>query len=450
MAISPLLEKLFATLQQRQRPEDVAELIAELLGPSLTSAEAATLAKATVHSLKRNAWRYSAMLTQFAQPVSAGKQLRKAAELFIVAVPSDADLAEPAVVEQFLAATSPLLGKAVGADSFLHDRLNRAARRAAGLEHSRRRYNKLFRCLVNLSNKLQRILAEGRKLEFQLVAKHGFAHRIPVAAFTENVDVAAFTAYYTARCNLRSQFTIDRQERPFDEIAAMLLHRCERSTPSVEAWRAVALVYPDTQVLRRLTDAQRGELLGEWTKLLQEVAGHLEQIWHANTFRRATMIVKRGDDSSTWNAAAAAWNKARDNWLNLIYALGLDAILDAVCFGKVLRLMAADVVAWHHAAGNTLDPNTQVWAELPLPWEVFAGSQQCGRAEVTAACQRAGLDMATSGWLTPRPHGVAAFSPTPELVHGVSVGNPYLASVLRRHRYFSGKHRIMPLTPEDN
>lgn len=159
----------------------------------------------------------------------------------------------------------------------------------------------------------------------------------------------------------------------------------------------------------------------------------------ANTFRRDSMVVKRGDDSSTWNLTAGAWNKARDNWMNLLYALGMEFVLDDLCPGKVLRLMAADVAHWHRATGGGLDPNTQVWAALPLPWEVLSSQADCTRKQVEAACAYAGLNPEKSGWLAPRPHGIVPFYPTPELVHGVAVANPYLALILRRNRVFSGK-----------
>ncbi len=36
------------------------------------------------------------------------------------------------------------------------------------------------------------------------------------------------------------------------------------------------------------------------------------------------MIDRKGDDSMTWNAAASAWNKARDGWVVLLYVLDMD------------------------------------------------------------------------------------------------------------------------------
>jgi hypothetical protein len=152
------------------------------------------------------------------------------------------------------------------------------------------------------------------------------------------------------------------------------------------------------------------------------------------------MIVKRGNDSTTWNNTAGAWNKARDNWINLLYATGMEGVLDELCFGKVLRLMAADVAAWHRSTGGGLDPNTEVWNKLPFPWDVFEGQAVCTKEMVVNACAAAKLDPWKSGWIAPRPHDVVPFRPTPELVHGVTVSNPFLATVLKKHRYFSGKN----------
>ena len=152
------------------------------------------------------------------------------------------------------------------------------------------------------------------------------------------------------------------------------------------------------------------------------------------------MIVQRGNDSTTWNNTAGAWNKARDHWMNLIYALGLDTILNEICFGKVMRLMAADVVSWHYATNGRLDPNTDVWNKIPLPWEVFKGKERCTKKLVITYCEKAGLDPEKSGWIAPRAHHtVANFKPTPELVHGVAVSNPFLATVLKKEKYYSGK-----------
>ena len=157
------------------------------------------------------------------------------------------------------------------------------------------------------------------------------------------------------------------------------------------------------------------------------------------------MIVKKGDDSTTWNATAGAWNKARQSWVALLYALGMEEVLDRMCLGKVLRLMAADVAFWHRAVGGRLEPDTAVWAELPGPWDVLGGTAVCTRADVEAACGRHGVDPIKAGWTAPAPERrVEAFRPTPELVHGVEVGHPGLALILRRMGVFSGKKLKIP------
>jgi hypothetical protein len=117
----------------------------------------------------------------------------------------------------------------------------------------------------------------------------------------------------------------------------------------------------------------------------------------------------------------------------------MEFVLEDKCPGKVLRLMAADVVQWHQQVGGQFDPNTTVWATLPLPWEVLSDTAACTRTMVEAACQQAQLDPVKSGWLAPREHTVVAFRPTPELVHGVSVSSPYLANLLRKNKVYSGK-----------
>jgi hypothetical protein len=459
------LTALHQTLGQRRRPEDVAEMLLPILQDYLTPSESSTLEKAAANSLRRNFWQYTSMLEEFAQPVGAGKQASKTAELFNYPLPGalDApapDYGDPEQVQQLLQALSPRLAKHIGHNNYLTDRLDRQARQAAGLgDLSRRRYNKRFRVLRHLEEKLQQLVFANQQHRLQMVSKHGFAHELSYEDFSQDLFSAAFIAYYTARCNLRSEFTNQSQDRPYDTVADMLFRRCrdgqpqpsalrrrvtsealavDSGPPPALAWWAIAHVYAAPQVLAQLPDEQKGRLLGRWTALLQEIAEVLRQVWAANTFQRDSMVVKQGDDSTMWNVTAGAWNKARDNWINLLYALGMEFVLDDLCPGKVLRLMAADVVFWHRQTGSKLDPNTTVWAELPLPWEVLNGTAQCTHTTVALACSRAGLDPAKSGWLAPRPHQIVPFRPTPELVNGVSISNPYFALILRKNKVFSG------------
>ncbi|UUM28323.1 hypothetical protein NQU59_04130 [Acinetobacter colistiniresistens] len=125
--------------------------------------------------------------------------------------------------------------------------------------------------------------------------------------------------------------------------------------------------------------------------------------------------------------------------MHLIYALGLEIILENICIGKVLRLMAGDIAAWHLESKGTLDPDTYVWNELPLPWEVLQGRVVCTKDDIIVQCLKVNLDPEKSGWIAPKSHSTVQFKTTPELVHGVEISSPFLASILKRNKFFSGK-----------
>lgn len=432
------MEKLFQSLHQRKRPEDIAQLIVEQLADQLTGRQKAVLQKAAQGSLKRHFMAYTSMLEDFARPVGFARQVTVAGQLFTTPPLTTDQCDDPAFVEGYIRQVSQQIRKDFGRNDFQAHRLNHEARKAAGLDISRRRYNKLFRMLIRMEAKLQTLIREWKKLELTQIGKSGLSSKLSWESFSTDEHSACFIAYYAARCNLRSEFTIDGQQKPYDEIADMLFSRC-RESPTTNWW-AIAHVYPGQDVLVHLSDEQKGDLLGKWFTVLQDIAGLLEETWNKSHIRRETMVVQAGNDSSTWNILAGAWNRARDHWVALVYALGMEEILEKICPGKVLRLMAADVVAWHYRAGGKLDPNTEVWKELPLPWEVLSGTATCTRWIVENVCRKHGLDPEQSAWTTPRPRkAVAQFRPTPELVHGVTVENPYLATFLRKAGVFSGK-----------
>ncbi|HEX2078111.1 MAG TPA: hypothetical protein VHG08_10395 [Longimicrobium sp.] len=441
------LRELHASLSARRRPEDVAETIRELLGDSLAADEARVLETAARGSLSRRLFGFTSMAQEFARPAGADRQVARACELFRSAYPLNHDLcANPDAVEAFIRTISQEIGKVVGQSDFRDHRLSHRERAERGIELSRRGYNKRFRLLARLEAKLHTLVREIRKRELQMMGKSGLASRLSWQEFSADRDAAAFAAYYTARRNLRSEFTISGQQRAYDEVADMLFRRCERS-PSA-SWWTVAHVYPRVEVFRRLSERQAGELLGRWYAVLQEAAALLEETWNRSGIDRRTMVVRRGNDSTTWNNTAGAWNTARDNWIGLLYALGLEDLLDRFLPGKAMRLIAGDVAAWHRHAGTAPDRNLDVWAELPLPWRVLSGNETCTLAMVEEACRRHGLDPRKTGWIAPRPHGaVAPFRPTPELVHGVTVANPFLADMLRRLGYFSGKPKVQVNAP---
>lgn len=440
-----VLDELHATLCKRFRPEDVAELVRQELSQSLTRNEARILDKAARGAHARGSWGYSSMSTEFARPVGLANQVRTARELFPVQpIPTSADCENPRIVTAYIAAVSRVIAKNPQASDFKADRLNREQRAKSGIgELSKRQYNKRFRLLARMERKVAKLEREIRKREYTLVSKSRLASRITYEEFTADCNSACFIAYLTARANLRSEFTNTRQQRAYDEIAEMLLERCWQSTTA--NWWAIAHIHPTRDVLSHLTQEQLGRFVATWFKLLVEIADLLREVWEKSRFNRETMIVKRGDDSSTWNATAGAWNKAREGWVEVLHAAGMDDILDHMCPGKVLRLMAADVAMWHRVSGGGLEPDTAVWAALPPPWEVLDGSTRCTRADIEMVCRRYGIDPEAKGWTSPRPKQyVEAFRPTPELVHGVEVGHPGLAILLRKIGLFSGKSLKSP------
>ncbi len=435
---SPPFRQLFESLRRRRRPEDIAQLILETREISLPAAAKHLLRRVATGSLQQGVFGYSSMSEDFAAAVGCERQLAKGKEFFptMGVTASGEDLED---VTRFIGAAAPEIRMTPGHGNFLEDRLNRQARQRQGLELSKRQYNKRFRFLRRLEEKRDRYARELLKRSFTMIGKSRLASLVEADDFFADSSSAAFMAYYTARCNLRSEFTNMAQQRPFDEIADSLLAAC-RATPDQANWRTIALVFPDAEVLVHLSDEEKGVLLGRWFGILVSIAGLLKEVWEASNINRETMIVRKGNDSTTWNNTAGAWNKARDTWFRLLFSLGMEDMIEVLCPGKVLRLMAADVAAWHRMSGNTLEEDTKVWASLALPWEVLQGDAECPRALVFRTCEAHKVDPLKKGWIAPPPERhVAKFRPTPELVHGVTVSHPGLAIFLRKAGFFSGK-----------
>ncbi|WP_179378160.1 hypothetical protein [Jannaschia marina] len=424
---------LHATLLSRDMPETVAQIIAAAPEIAADRRISAMLARRSRRP------RRSSMPEGWFEPVDMARQVRTAQALWAedIAMSNDPRAriyphAAPAEITAFLTFLSERLGVAPGAASFKYDRPDRAARAAtSGLGNHA--FNKRFRLLARMRAKLIRYRKELRFLSYRVTGKAGLLADVTPADMERDIWSAAFVAYYAARKRRRSAFTNTAQDRPFDDLCAALLERATN-------WPLLARVLPEPRVLAHLDEGEKGRLIGAWTMILRDVADDLWEIWQRSDIDLDTMIVKRGNDSSSWNIAAQAWNSARTGWIATQQAMGMDALLDHILPGKVLRLMAADVAYWHRATGGALHPDTAVWAELPYPWDVMRGTAFCGRASVDAACRRAGLDPVKSGWSAPLVSTTAVpYAPTPELVHGVTVASPEMAAVLRKAGWFSGK-----------
>jgi hypothetical protein len=472
-----LIDALHETLGRRARPEDVAAMLVEpahrefLVKDRLARIEAidreragdainheragqragfahavdlehpamAGLGRRAVTDLvglaaRRAYWAgYSSMSGDFERPVPADRLMVTCAELLGGWV---GDPADPGAVRENADRLGARLGARAGDDYAA--RLPRRICVERG-EMSRRQFNKLWRLWMRLDAKAAAMERGAERRHHAMLAKSGLLHEVERDE-VRDLATARFLAYFAARANRRSTFTWGRQERPFDRVCESMLAALPDPAASAPL---VALAWPASPVLNTMTERQRGELLGRWAGELDRLAARLGVEWGRARGGRGfdpAMVVGRGDDSDTWNHLAGAWNHARKQWLALVWALGLGAVLDHRCPGKALRLMAADVVWMHREWGSgDLEPDTVVWARLPKPWEAWAGSAHCGAGFIRRVCEDAGIDPDASGWTSPRPAGAPApATPTPELVHGVAVGSPVLADALRRIGAFSG------------
>ncbi len=432
------MQELYRHTQGRSRPEDVAETVLRAIGDRLDAPTRRLLDRAARGSLARQAGAYSSMASEFFRAVvQPQRQLELTRTLMAMppvqaALPSlsEREARDPEAVRRFVEIAGALIHRRFGDAR----RLDKQARYAMGLMKGHRWYGKRFRLLRRLEHKIDRMVRGERRFSLSRIAKSCLATKIPLEVLARDLDSACLVAYLTARMSMRSVFTNGPQERPFDEIAAALLAHCERGEP---CWLAIAHVMPDREVVRRLYDEERGRLLAVAFDAMVDASEFLREVYCRSSIDRSTMIVRRGNDSSTWNEAAGAWNKAREAWITLVHVMGLDGLLDAMLPGKALRLMAADVAYWHRISGGGTHPDTAVFAALPLPWEVLSGEAPCPRAMVETVCRAHGVSAA--GWVGPRERREAVpFRPTPELVHGVAVSSPALAQTLRKLGVFGG------------
>lgn len=324
-----------------------------------------------------------------------------------------------------------------GGHADLRDRMAAAVRREALPGVSVRAYRRAVRAVTHLQQRTEILAAERDREASVAFGKSRLAYLITEDDFVACPATAAFTAYYVARLNMRTVFTAGRQARPMDTLAEQLL-AAALASPAGRPW-VPASVLTRWSVLDRLDDAQSGRLMGLYYEQLAASARTLRQAYDLN--RDPThMIMRVGDDSSSWNSATRAFNQARTGWLNLARGLGYDDVVEASCPGKVPALVAADVAAWHRLEGRDQHTDVQVWADLPLPWDVVLGDDACPADLVREMCLRHGVDPETTGWTQPYRQGMTERpAPARDLVHGVTVASPLLAGVLKQIGVFSGQ-----------
>jgi len=324
-----------------------------------------------------------------------------------------------------------------GGHADARDRMSTATRRELLPGVSVRMYRRAVRAVLHLQQRTEVLAAERDREASIAFGKARLAHLVAEEDFVACPATAAFTAYYVARLNMRTLFTSGRQARPMDTLAEQLL-AAALTASTCRPW-VLASVLTRWSVLDRLDDEQCGRLMGLYYEQLAASARALRRVYDVR--RDPThMIVRAGDDSSTWNSVTRAFNQARTGWLNLMRGLGYDDAIEASCPGKVPALVAADVAAWHRREGRDQHAEVQVWADLPLPWDVVLGDDSCPAELVRQACRRYGIDPETTGWTQPYRQDLTELpAPARDLVHGVTVSSPLLARVLRQTNVFSGQ-----------
>src|SRR5262245_33351162 len=222
------LRDLHRSLDERWRPEDVAQKIVAIL--DLTDAERQTVELAA-NAGRENFW--FTMSCDFHRPCDMSRQLKVASELFgrtVNFTPYDVEQ-----IEAWIKESERIIGKTFGKNDFKRDRLPKSERKKAGIDISRRQYNKRFRLAVRLEKKARMLAREQFKRCLTLASKNRLAANITWEDFSSDLNTASFIAYYVARCNLRSVFTNTAQARPYDEICEVLMQRCHRQ-PELANW----------------------------------------------------------------------------------------------------------------------------------------------------------------------------------------------------------------------
>lgn len=439
-----VVDRLHEGLDRRPPPEAVCALILELLKGQLLPAQRRLIYRAALSGPAV----YSSMNDDFERPVAAVHKVRTL--LMLLDVDNTLDRSEeriarlasdPWLLMAQLRIATGIVGWMPGVDPTAEKRLNREERDRIGIGASPRRYRKQVRQLRRTFRKAKALQEQVLLRQLVLVGRAGLAYKVSVEQMRADPHAAAFVAYWVAQRNRRRRFSLEGRENPFDAIAEALFSRCVTRGDDTDWWM-IAQVYPVPEVLERLTDQQRGELMGTWASFMRLAADRMADLaagW-PDDFDRAQMVVRRGMDSSTWNTLALAYNAARAAWIGCVAASGGLALLKAVCPGKAMRLMAGDLAYLHRQSGSVTDPQTRVWAALPPPWEVLAGTATCTGRMVEIACGAAGVDARLTGWTGPVSFTqIAAWTPTPELVHGIEVADPLWAGLLRRAGAFSGK-----------
>lgn len=331
-------------------------------------------------------------------------------------------------------ARSPRSDKHGHAD--FRERLNSSARDP---RVPRRLYRHAVRAVLHLQQRAE-VFAACRDLEYVTrFAKSRLAADVKFEDFVSDVPTALFVAYYTSRLTMRTMFTMT-QVRPMDELAEQLLSWAVESDTC--RYDVLAHVLTRQSILDQLTDRQLDELATKYWSILKVASRCLERAWDPHR-DRTEMVVRQGDDSTTWNLASRAFDQARTGLLNLQLAGVEDTFGGSDSLpGKVPALVASDIAAAHALGGRLQHGDVTVWAELPLPWEVVLYGVCCPAALVEQTCETYAVDPRV-GWTRPyRQEQLETTDAAPNLVHGVAVNDPTIAAALNEFDFFGGPSHL--------
>ncbi len=290
-------------------------------------------------------------------------------------------------------------------------------------------YNKRFRFALRCVEKIDKDREAKTKFIFERISKSRLSHMITLDEFIECKDAAYFIAYFVSQLNRRSQFTAGKQHRAFDKISEFLFKRIPENSKS---WKIVSLVFP--KAISKCSDIEKGEILSKYFSVMELCSKYLQSLVSKNDINMQTMVVKRGNDSYTWNIVAGAYNKCRDGWIEAVYSVNQDEILDVFLPGKVLRLMAADVAWGLH--GGDLHVDNKVWSEIPKAWDVILGKDVCGKKVIRNVCEKYKVNV--HSWILPREYSACEVQDTKNLLHGIEVSSKSFANLLKQNGYFAG------------
>ncbi len=405
---------------RRPMYEDVAEIILDIIGDNLATQDRVLLARAAKKSVFKEAWAYKTMAPDYSRPHGSMKLVRKAEELFCVdKALTPLECEDVKKIRILLNTISNQVGYESSRCDFIKDRCNRPERKQLGIEHTKRQYNKRWRFLKRMERKISRMEEEDRKYKFLRLGSSALVHQMTEEEIQSDMPTACFIAYYHAR--LSGPGFLDT--KAYDRVSEMLCrHAMSSETVNLSA---IAYIYPGQVVLKKLSEFEKGKLLGVWYNKLSNLAGELKVIWKETGINLTTMNIEKGNDYYTWNLVANAWNRTREHWIEMLYSMRVHGLLHSLCPGRALNLFSSNP----YSQGQF---EKKVWHSIPKPWDVIEGKEQCTKEMIEKKCAENKVSL--NKWISTKHHLQSYMGKfQAECIAGVAGENEALAEFLLMH-----------------